>query len=209
MFTLSFSERFRARRSTPRLTISEPLDSLSKDHPRPYLLGGVRLELTKEATEGCFLECNGMRSRVSEGGHGNGMKWCPFVRSGVRHTARISLILPNYTTLTSLPHYTALRHVITTSPYRSFRITSSYDPFCAIPPHHPFQITPIHCPFCPTNYHRIYLATPTKQPRRNALTHPIVKPRLTVPTISHCTIMSHHVDTFHHIIYNEMLYITH
>ena len=51
-----------------------------------------------------------MRSRVSEGGHGNGMKWRPFVRPGVRHTARIFLILPNYTTLTSLPHYTALRH---------------------------------------------------------------------------------------------------
>ncbi len=39
---------------------------------------------------------------------------CMFVRSFGRacvcHTARIFLILPNYTTLTSLPHYTALRH---------------------------------------------------------------------------------------------------
>ena len=67
---------------------------------------GVRLELTKEAAEGCFLECNRMRSRVSEGGHGNGMKWCWFGRACV--TRR--LILRNYTTLTSLPHYTALRH---------------------------------------------------------------------------------------------------
>ena len=95
--------------------------------PPPSLpFRGVRLELTKEATEGCFLECNRMRSRVSEEGHGNGMKW----RSGVRHTARISLILPNYTTLTSLPHYTALRHVITIPPCRSCRITSSYGLFC-------------------------------------------------------------------------------
>ena len=148
------------------------------------------------------------------------VRW--FVRSYIRacmhHTARIFLILPNYTTLTSLPHYTALRHVITTSPYHSFRITSSYGLFCTTPPDHPFQttpphcpfhITPIHCSFCTTNYHHIYLTTPTKQPHRNALTYPIVKPRLTAPTISHCTIMSHHVDTFHHIIYNEMLYITH
>ena len=162
-----------------------------------------------------------MRSRVSEGGHGNGMKWCSFVRAYVRHTARIFLILPNYTTLTSLPHYTALRHVITTPPYRSFRITSSYGLFCTTPPDHPFQttpphcpfhITPIHCSFCTTsttNYHQIYLTTPPKQPRRNALTHPIVKPRLTTPSISHHTIMSHHVHTFHHIIYNEYLYTTH
>ena len=187
--------------------------------PPPSLpFRGVRLELTKEATEGCFLECNGMRSRVSEGGHGNGMKWCACVRACVRHTAHIFLILPNYTTLTSLPHYTALRHVITTSPYRSFRITSSYGLFCTTPPDHPFQttpphcpfhITPIHCSFCTTNYHQVYLTTHTKQPHRNALTHPIVKPRLTAPTISHCTIMSHHVDTFHHIIYNEIVYITH
>ena len=141
-----------------------------------------------------------------------------FVRSCVRHTARISLILPNYTTLTSLPHYTALRHVITTPPYCSFRITSSYGLFCTTPPDHPsqttpphcpFHITPIHCSFCTTNYHQMYLTTPTKQPRRNTLTHPIVKTRLTAPTISDCTIMSHHVHTFHHMIYNAILYTTH
>ena len=28
----------------------------------------VRLQQVKEATVGCFLECSGMRSRVSEGG---------------------------------------------------------------------------------------------------------------------------------------------
>ena len=107
---------------------------------------------------------------------------------------------------------------MTAPPYRSFCITSSYGPFCTTPPHHTFQtmtthcafhITPIHCSFCTTNYHQLYLTTPTKQPRRNALTHPIVKPRLTAPTISHCTIMSHHVHTFHHIIYNAILYTTH
>ena len=46
-------------------------------------------------------------------------------------------------------------------------------------------------------------------PCNPALTHPVVKPRLAAPIISHCTIMSHRVHTFHHIIYNEFLYTTH
>ena len=103
--------------------------------PPPSLpFRGVRLELTKEATEGCFLECNGMRSRVSEEGHRNGMKWYLFGRMShgayFSHLAELyhinvpsalhSLTTCNYyISLPFLPHYIVLRPLLhyTASPH--------------------------------------------------------------------------------------------
>ena len=50
------------------------------------------MQQVKEATVCCFLERSRMHSRVSEEGHGNGMKWCASVRRYMFHAVRIPSI---------------------------------------------------------------------------------------------------------------------
>ena len=135
----------------------------SKDHPHPYLLGGVRLELTKEATEGCFLECNRMRSRVSEGGHGNGMKWRLSVRTShgayFSHLAELHHInVPSalhrlttcnyYTSLPLLPHYIVLRPLLH---YTAWPPLPNYAASLSLP-HYTDSLLLLHYQLSPTKF---------------------------------------------------------